>query len=41
MNDEERAPRWVRIFGIIAILLIFVFLIVHLAGGGFHGHMFE
>ena len=33
------APRWVRIFGLVAIALIAMFLIVHLAGGGFRNHM--
>lgn len=33
------APRWVRIFGLVAIALIAIFLIVHLADGGFRSHM--
>ena len=40
-RDDESpppTPRWVRIFAIIAILLILAFLISHLAGGGFRGH---
>jgi hypothetical protein len=32
-------PRWVRVFGIIAIVLIVAFIIRHLTGGGFHGHI--
>lgn len=39
-HDEEArtTPRWVKVFGAIAVALIAVFLIVHLMGGGFHGH---
>lgn len=39
---DDRAPpmpRWVRVFGVVAILLVATFIVVHLAGGGFHGHM--
>jgi hypothetical protein len=32
------APRWVKVFGVIALALVVVFLIVHLAGGGFSNH---
>jgi hypothetical protein len=33
------APRWVKVFGIIALAGAVVFVISHLAGGGFrHGH---
>jgi hypothetical protein len=31
-------PRWVKVFGIVAILLVLVFVGFHLAGGGFGGH---
>jgi len=33
-------PRWVKILGIITLALAVVFVVVHLAGGGFqhHGH---
>jgi hypothetical protein len=30
------APRWVKILGIIALALAITFVVVHLAGGGFH-----
>jgi len=35
------APRWVKILGIITFGLAVVFVVVHLAGGGFqhHGHL--
>lgn len=33
-------PRWVKVLGIISLALAVVFVVVHLAGGGFrhHGH---
>ena len=38
-NDKsEPAPRWVKVFGALAILGIIVFIAIHLLGGGFHGH---
>ena len=30
-------PRWVKVFGIIFIVLILLFVIMHLFGGGNHG----
>ncbi|NWF24705.1 hypothetical protein HW130_00200 [Streptomyces sp. PKU-EA00015] len=36
--DDEGAPRWVKVSAAIAIVLVAVFLIVHLAGGGMTGH---
>lgn len=38
LGQDERTPRWVKAFGIIALLLIIVVVVVHLAGGGFHSH---
>lgn len=35
---HQRAPRWVKVLGIVALALILVVLIIHLAGGGFRGH---
>ena len=32
------APRWVRVFGIVTLLLLFVFGLVHTIGARFHGH---
>jgi hypothetical protein len=32
------APRWVKGFGIIAIVLVLAFVILHLTGHGFGGH---
>ena len=31
-------PRWVKVFAIIVIVLVLLFVILHLAGGGFRGH---
>ena len=36
-DDPARMPRWVKVFGLIALALMAVFLAVHLAGGGMHG----
>jgi len=30
-------PRWVKVFGIIAIVVVLLFIILLLAGGGRHG----
>jgi hypothetical protein len=32
------APRWVKVFGIIAVALVLVFIILHLTGRGVGGH---
>jgi hypothetical protein len=32
------APRWVKVFGIIAIVLVLLFVVLHLSGHGFGGH---
>jgi len=32
------APRWVKVFGIVAIVLVLLFVILHLSGHGFGGH---
>ena len=36
--DDERTPRWVKVFGIIALVLVLIVVGIHLAGGGFHSH---
>jgi hypothetical protein len=36
---EVRTPRWVIMFGIIALVLVVLVVIQHLAGGGFGGMM--
>ncbi len=37
-DDDDRAPRWVKVSAAVAGLLVVVFVIVHLAGGGMHGY---
>jgi len=37
--DEEGTPRWVKLFGLIVILLLVLFVAQHLLGGGFGRHM--
>ncbi|MEV6406069.1 hypothetical protein AB0M58_24395 [Streptomyces bobili] len=37
-DDGEGAPRWVKVSAAVAVVLIAVFVIVHLAGGGMAGH---
>lgn len=32
-------PPWVYVFGLIAVVLVLLFIIVHLAGGGLGGHI--
>lgn len=36
-DDDVPTPRWVKAFGMVALLLLVVFAALHLAGGGF-GH---
>lgn len=31
-------PGWVKVFGLVALALVVLFVLVHLAGGGFRGH---
>jgi hypothetical protein len=42
MNDElaepAAPPRWVKAFGVIALLLAALFVVLHLTGNSFHGH---
>jgi hypothetical protein len=37
-GDDTGTPRWVKVLGIIAIVLVLLFVIMHLTGGGFGGH---
>ena len=32
------APRWVKVFGVVALVLVLLFVILHLTGRGFRGH---
>jgi hypothetical protein len=31
-------PRWVKVFGIVALVLLVIFAVLHLTGHGLHGH---
>ena len=37
-GSTSGTPRWVKVFGIVALVLVLLFLIVHRAGGGLGGH---
>lgn len=38
--DEPKTPRWVKVFGLIALVLVLLFAAVHLTtGGGPGNHM--
>jgi hypothetical protein len=31
------APRWVKVFGFIAVVVVLLFVVLHLSGHGMHG----
>jgi hypothetical protein len=38
-NDfDAPTPRWVKLFGIVTVVVIVAFVILHLAGGGPRAH---
>jgi hypothetical protein len=37
-ESPPAAPRWVKVFGIIALVLLVLFVARHLTSGGFRGH---
>ncbi len=37
-GSPPSTPRWVKVFGIIVIVLLLLFVILHLTGGGLGGH---
>ena len=37
-ESPPSAPRWVKVFGIIAIFLLLLFIILHLTGNNLGGH---
>jgi hypothetical protein len=41
LSPYPGVPRWVKVFGIVAILLILSFAILHLTGNNFRGHMLQ
>ena len=38
-SSPPPTPRWVKMFGLVVIALVLLFVIKHLAGGGFRGHL--
>ena len=36
-GEDTGTPRWVKVFGIIALVVVLLFVILLLAGGGGHG----
>ena len=39
MKSDESTPRWVYAFGIIALILVLAFVVLHLTGHGLGDHM--
>jgi hypothetical protein len=37
-GDDTGTPRWVYVFGIVVIVFVLLFVILHFAGGGLGGH---
>jgi len=37
-EPNEPTPRWVKVFGAIALALVIAFAVAHLTCGGLHGH---
>lgn len=37
-TGDAATPRWVKVFAITFIILVLLFVIVHLTGGGLGGH---
>jgi hypothetical protein len=40
-GDETGTPRWVKVFGIIAIVVVLAIVILHLTGHSSGGHSHE
>jgi hypothetical protein len=38
-GSPPSAPRWVKLFGIIAVALVLLIVVLHLTGRGMDGHM--
>ena len=38
---DAPTPRWVKAFGVVALLILVAFVALHLAGGGFGHHIAE
>lgn len=39
VESPPRAPRWVKVFGAVAAVLVVVIVGIHVAGGGLGAHM--
>ena len=37
-DQGHKTPRWVKVSGILAVIVIAAFAVLHLAGGGFRHH---
>jgi hypothetical protein len=37
-SSREAIPRWVKLFGLAALVVLVVFVALHLAGGGMRHH---
>jgi len=37
-GSPTKTPRWVKVFGVITIVLILLFVALHLTGNGLGGH---
>jgi len=37
-DDTSGTPSWVKVFGIVIIVLMLLFIVLHLAGGGLGSH---
>ncbi|NUQ73897.1 MAG: hypothetical protein HUU21_10095 [Polyangiaceae bacterium] len=37
-ESSTSTPRWVKVSGLITVIMVLLFVVVHLAGGGFRGH---
>ena len=35
---DQGTPRWVKVFGIVIVVLVLLFVALHLTGHGFGGH---
>ena len=40
-DGEAGTPRWVKAFGLVALVLLLAFVVLHLVGGGFGHHIAE
>jgi ABC-type transporter Mla subunit MlaD len=36
-NSDTGTPRWVKVFGVISVIVVLLFVIMLFAGGGRHG----